>query len=425
MAYLLFLLAGIGGYFRWRIKNIKAQNIKLEKTVAERTLELEEQKSRAERSEKYKEQFLANMSHEIRTPMNAISGMVRILLRNRHLPEQQKFLDAIQKSSTNLLVILNDILDLSKIEAGKMEIQHIPMQLDEVLMTVVEILRFRAADKGLRLELDIDPEVQLNVYGDPYRLTQILNNLVGNAIKFTDSGAVRIQLGIDQGQLTFRVEDSGIGIPKEKLELIFESFEQAETASTRAFGGTGLGLSISRQLVHLLGGSIAVDSSVGLGSTFSIHLPYEKVEEQIREQQKITADELKQMGQKMAGIKVLLVDDNEFNLMLAADDLHYYIPEVAITIARNGKEAIQFYEQGDYGLILMDVQMPEVDGLQATAKIREKEGNLDSLSKTPIIAMTASLLKKEIRQCFSAGLLGQKGLLGQVKHGIHFSLILR
>ena len=407
MQLLYFLVAGIGIWiFIWRrTLSIQARNLQLERTVADRTAELEKQKQRAEQSEKYKEQFLANMSHEIRTPMNAISGMVRILLRNPHLPHQEQFLGAIHTSSDNLLVILNDILDLSKIEAGKVKIQRNPINLKEVIKAVTDILHFKAEEKSLALETTIPQNVQLNVIGDATRLVQVLNNLVGNAIKFTNKGRVRLTLTMEDKKLHFQVSDTGMGIPLDKVNSVFESFEQIHTGNTRGHGGTGLGLSITRQLVQLMGGTINLNSELGKGSTFIVALPYEPVDMQEKKQSNgNTQHALLDMGRQMSGLDVLLVDDNEFNLMLAQDDLQYFVPNIQITTASNGHEAVSSAQSHRFDLILMDVQMPEMNGLDAALEIRQLEQK-DGKSPPPIIAMTASLLDREIQDCYMAGMV--------------------
>lgn len=364
---------------------------------------IEEQKQRAEQSEKYKEQFLANMSHEIRTPMHAISGMVKILKRNKHLSEQEKFLKAMHVSSDNLTILLDDILDLSKIEAGKIELEQIPFQPAKVLAGVWQLLTYKAEEKGLQLLLNIDPEVPKWVIGDPNRLSQILTNLAGNALKFTEKGSVRIQLTRKDEFLLFEVHDTGIGIPKEKQYSIFEAFEQAEGSTTRNFGGTGLGLNISRQLVELQKGNIWVESEMGLGSTFFVSLPLIFASEDDRQNSHISDEELKNMAHALKGMNILIAEDNTFNQMIVQDDLNYYVPDISFDIVEDGNLAMEKAKSGAYDLILMDVQMPIMDGYEATIGIREWEKE-QKKSPIPIIAMTASVLKTEINLCFEAGM---------------------
>jgi signal transduction histidine kinase len=365
---------------------------------------IEGQKKKVEQSEKYKEQFLANMSHEIRTPMHAISGMTNILVRKEHLNHQEKFLQAIRKSSRNLLVILNDILDLSKIEAGKIDIQSNPMNLREVVLNVSDLLKAKAEEKGLSLHTDLAAEIPEYVYGDPTRLNQILLNLLGNAIKFTQKGSVSLSVITVADKLRFAIQDSGIGIPTDQLENIFNSFEQVNDSITRKHGGTGLGLNISKQLVELQNGRIWVESQEGIGSTFFFELPLLRVEADKKIEGQVTDDQLKEMAAALSGLNILVVEDDELNSIIAGEDLEYYLKEVTIGYAENGQAAIQEFETGKYDLILMDIQMPELNGYDATRAIRKIEASKGTENPIRIIAMTASLLKSEINNCYAAGM---------------------
>ncbi len=361
-------------------------------------------KDRAERSEQFKEQFLANMSHEIRTPMHAISGMVKILERNEHPPSQDVYLNAMQTSSDNLGVILNDVLDLSKIEAGKLDIESMPMKPAAVIENVTQILKYKAEEKGLGLNYQINDDVPSLVMGDPTRLSQILVNLVGNAIKFTEKGSVDILLCKENDRLRFAIRDTGIGIPKDQLESIFSAFEQAKGSTTRHYGGTGLGLSISHQLTELQNGKIWVESEEGKGSTFYVELPLFVAAADAIGKDLITEDRLKTMAASLKGIRILLAEDNAFNQMIAQDDLAFYIEEVTIDTVENGALAVEKFKTENYDLILMDVQMPEMNGFEATKKIREIEQSTGREKRIPIIAMTASLLKSEIDHCYESGM---------------------
>lgn len=365
---------------------------------------IEEQKIKVEQSEKYKEQFLANMSHEIRTPMHAISGMVKILKRNDHPSSQDVYLNAMQTSSENLVVILNDVLDLSKIEAGKLEIEQIPMSPTSVIENVVQLLKFKAEEKGLELSSKLSENVPALVMGDPARMNQILINLVGNAIKFTDKGKVIVALSSENEQLKFSVTDTGIGIAPEKLEYIFEAFDQAKGSTARYYGGTGLGLNISKQLVVLQRGQIWVDSSEGQGSTFYVTLPFNSASPDAIGQNFISEENLKTMRTSLEGIRILIAEDNPFNQMIAQDDLAFYINNVTIDIVENGSLAVDKFRTTNYDLILMDVQMPEMNGFEATRKIRKIEHSEGRKNGISIIAMTASLLKTEIESCYQAGM---------------------
>lgn len=362
-------------------------------------------KQRAERAERHKEQFLANMSHEIRTPMHAISGMTKILIRNEPADEQRKYLNAISESAGNLLVILNDILDLSKVEEGKLKIEHIPMNPSKIIDNVLDMIRVKAEEKGLRLHLQVDNDVPEFMIGDPTRLNQIMLNLVGNAIKFTENGSVDVKILRNAEKLEIKVEDSGIGIPKEKLDGVFGSFEQVDDSTTRKYGGTGLGLSITKKLVELQNGQIWLESEEGVGSVFTVELPLEEVVMDAESILQKSDEELRALGDSLAGLRVLLVEDEEFNRMVAGDDLAYYIPKVILDVAENGQVGIDKFSANDYDIVLMDIQMPVLSGLDATRRIREIELEKKS-SRTPVIAMTASLLKDELDKCFAAGMDG-------------------
>ena len=365
---------------------------------------IEAQKKKVEQSEKHKEQFLANMSHEIRTPMHAISGMTKILERNKHPKSQDVFLKAMRTSSDNLIVILNDVLDLSKIEAGKLEIENISLNVASVIENVIQILKFKAEEKGLILSYEIAEDVPTLVNGDPTRLNQILINLVGNAIKFTDKGNIDLLLSLHDDHLHFQIKDTGIGIPKDQLDSIFGAFEQAKETTTRYYGGTGLGLSISKQLVELQDGKIWVESSEGKGSNFYFDLPLVIPEIDAVRQDFISEDKLKAMAKSLKGIRILIAEDNPFNQMIAQDDLSYYIEGVTIDTVKNGVLAIDKFKSDNFDLILMDVQMPEMNGFKATKSIRAIEKSEGRTTKIPIIAMTASLLKTEIKNCYNAGM---------------------
>ncbi|MGK0279150.1 MAG: signal transduction histidine kinase/BarA-like signal transduction histidine kinase [Litorivivens sp.] len=361
-------------------------------------------KQRAEQSEKHKEQFLANMSHEIRTPMHAISGMLQIIKRNEHPVSQDVYLDAISKSSEKLVVILNDVLDLSKIEAGMLTIESAPMKPQLVVENVSQILHFKALEKGLVLTSDIKVDVPELVMGDSARLNQILLNLVGNAIKFTEKGNINISLSRTGGSLKFCIKDTGIGIPEDKLSSVFAAFEQASKTTTRKHGGTGLGLNISQQLVKMQDGKIWVESEVGVGSKFYFELPLIKVSiNATSDDELITEDRLKTMAKSLKGMRILLAEDNDFNQIIASDDLNFHIEDLHLDIVENGAQALSKAKTGQYDVILMDVQMPEMDGFDATREIRVFE-TAENKPNISIVAMTVSLLESEIDNCYKAGM---------------------
>ena len=367
---------------------------------------IEIEKERAEQSEKYKEQFLANMSHEIRTPMHAISGMTKILKRNQHASDQEVYLNAIDQSSNNLLVILNDILDLSKIEAGKIRLESIPMSPTTVVENIMDVLKFKAEDKGLYLTSEIAEDIPPLIVSDPNRLNQILTNLAGNAIKFTERGIVKIKLRKveenGKAMLQFEINDTGIGIPTDQLERVFKSFEQGDKTLGKKHGGTGLGLHISKELIELQGGKIWVESQVNQGSRFYFTLPLIIGEGVLKDQATLSEERLKTMGTEISGLRILLAEDNDFNALVATDDLSYYIPDIKIDHVENGLDALVYFQKEKYDLVLMDMQMPEMNGYEASERIRVLEKELDT--RIPIIAMTASLLKTEIQQCYEAGM---------------------
>ena len=357
-------------------------------------------KEKAEQSEKFKQQFLANMSHEIRTPMNAVMGMTNLLIEKNPRTDQFNYLDGIKRSSDNLLHIINDILDLSKIEVGKMELEHIDFSMLDVIEQVKQTLKYKADEKGLELFMDIDPKIPDVFIGDPTRLTQVLINLTGNAIKFTEKGSVTIEIkkADEFDSFRFSILDTGIGIPKDKLQTVFESFAQAKTSDTRKFGGTGLGLTISKQLVELMGGSISIESEEGAGTTFSfeINLPEGSDE---RMQQKRSSEQID--GNILNGLKILLADDNEHNRIVARDTLQLK-SHVTITEALNGQDVIDIFSENDFDVILMDVQMPVMDGFEATKHIREKFPS--PKNQIPVIALTASVVRSDLDKCRKAGM---------------------
>jgi two-component system, sensor histidine kinase ChiS len=410
--YVLVLGGGVLAYIRLRIAGLKKQQRKLVRLVDERTEELrhkkeeaDQQRGRAELSEKAKEQFLANMSHEIRTPMNAIMGMTGILQRNAHPAEQDRYLGAIKQSSENLLVILNDILDMSKIEAGKISFEEVPFEPRKVIDTVKEILQFKAEEKKLAMVVDIAADVPAVLLGDPTRLNQIVLNLAGNAIKFTEHGGVtiRVSCSVDPMGRPARIElivdviDTGIGIPEDRLDKIFEEFTQAYSDTTRKYGGTGLGLTISKRLAELQGGSITVTSERGKGSTFTVVIPY-AIEEGGGGR---AANDHRPSTNDLKNLRILLAEDNDFNVMVAQDELTDAIPGVRIDHATNGRVALEMVNANDYDVVLMDVQMPEMNGYDATVAIRKLLGDK---SRVPIIAMTANVMPAELQQCRTAGM---------------------
>ncbi|RSK38669.1 tetratricopeptide repeat-containing hybrid sensor histidine kinase/response regulator [Mangrovimonas spongiae] len=400
----LLIVLGIGallfaiGLF-YRLRYIK----KTEKALKQKNEIIEAEKEKAQASERAKHQFLANMSHEIRTPLNAIKGMTDILLRRKPRKDQTEYLDGIKQSSDSLLVIVNDILDISKIEAGKIELEHEPFSIKKVVNNVQTIMHFKAEEKGLQLKTNL-PQHELMVKGDDIRLKQILINLIGNAIKFTEKGMVTTTMTskTEDGKLNlhFTVSDTGIGIEQDRLEKIFKSFEQAYSDTTRKFGGTGLGLSISQKLVELHNGKIWVESEKGKGSQFHFMIPYNVAENMSTEKKSLKTSE-NNISEQLKGIKVLLVEDNQFNAVVAEEELEDAIENVTVDVAENGTIALEKVESDNYDVVLMDVQMPVMNGYQATEKIRALS---NEKANVPIIAMTANVLKEEVDKCYEAGM---------------------
>jgi len=386
------------------IRQGRMAKVQLDDTIRQKEI-AEIEREKAEQSEKFKQQFLANMSHEIRTPMNSVIGLTNLLIKSKLDAQQAKYLNVIKKSSENLLVIINDILDLSKIEAGKMEFEKIPFSIEDSLDTVYHTMVFKADEKNLELESTIEPGVPDVIIGDPVRLNQILINLCGNAIKFTEKGKVRIQVKElsrleNLSIIEFSVSDSGIGIPESQLNKIFESFSQASSETTRKFGGTGLGLTISKQLVELQKGSIYVQSEVGKGTTFSFKIPYETGNLSDFKESKSGTDHVK--GEDLKGLRILLVEDNLFNQMVAVDTLNDLIENLTIDVAEHGLIALEKLKSNEYDVILMDIQMPEMDGFETSRRIRSDFG--PPAKSTPIMAMTANVTQEEVEKCFESGM---------------------
>ena len=365
-------------------------------------VELQQAKAVAESSSRTKSDFLASMSHEIRTPMNAIIGIADLLAKTPLSPEQNKYVQIFRRAGDNLLHLINDILDLSKVEASQLELERTGFSLNDLLEKVTEMVAVRAHEKGLALICEIAPEVPTDRVGDPTRLRQVLLNLLGNAIKFTETGEVALRVTADADSsipsaLRFTISDTGIGIPAGKLGSVFERFTQADSSTTRRYGGSGLGLTISKRLVELMDGRIWVESEVGKGSMFSFAVPLE-----IRAGVKGRADVPVGAAPELPlrALHILLVEDSPDNRTITMA----YLQETPyrVEIAENGAVACEKFQAGHYDLVLMDRQMPVMDGLTATRAIREWE-QANHRPPTPIVALTAAALKGDQEQCLAAG----------------------
>jgi len=358
-------------------------------------------KNKAEEATQAKSMFLANMSHEIRSPMNGILGLSRLMQNETVNSEHHDMLNVVTTSGEHLLQIINDILDFSKIEAGQIDLECIDFDIRKLCNTIYQLLNYRAVEKGIAFSIDIDEDIPQVLRGDSFRLNQIIMNLTNNAVKFTLKGEVKVSIKLLEKNkewvaLLFSVKDTGIGIPEKAQKTLFQEFTQSDSSISRQYGGTGLGLAISKNLTNLMGGKITLQSKQDIGSEFMFELKFE-----YKEQEMITGpdNDNNDLSQELT---ILVAEDNPINQKVAVLTLRHL--GLKCDIAKNGLEALEMYKEKRYDIILMDMQMPVLDGLNASTKIRNYETNENIDDSTYIIALTANASSENKQQCLDAGM---------------------
>jgi CheY-like chemotaxis protein len=349
---------------------------------------------RAEEATKVRTLFLANMSHELRTPMNGVIGITELILAGNISEDNRAQLELVKRSGIQMVSLINDILDLTRLESSRLKLENVPTDVRTIVSDVVELLIPKAEQKKLKMISEIDSQIPIAILSDPTRLKQVLTNLLNNAVKFTNKGEVNLKAIIIGNRIKFSISDTGIGIRSDILQKLFVPFEQADVSFTRRYGGSGLGLAISRKLVYLMGGIIDVESKEGIGSTFSFDLPCVPCSP-IPSPKFIQSEP----SDLKTPLKILVVEDNEVNLYVVLNMLKRF--SCYTETARDGLEAIEAVKKSNFDLILMDCHMPNMDGFEATRQIRKMS---DPINSIPILALTASALSEDIEQCRAAGM---------------------